>query len=169
MSIGAPQILVLIVLVQRIAEDLYAKRNTRLLKEKGAYEIGAQFYPIVVISHLAWLAGIFLLVPAEAQIDWWFLGAYLVLQGARYWVIGSLGRYWTMRIVTLDGAPVVRRGPYRYMRHPNYLVLVLEIAVLPLAFGAWQLALAAVAVNGPVLLWKLKLEDEALETRRETI
>ena len=92
----------------------------------------------------------------------------LVLQIGRIWVLASLGRYWTTRIVTLPGAPLVRRGPYRFMRHPNYLIVELEIISLPLAFGATALAFGFGIVNAAMLWWRIRVEDQALAARRAT-
>ena len=163
---GPPQIVALAVLVQRGLEELHSRRNTRRLLSAGAHEVGRSFYPVVVIAHLAWIAAIFFLIPPSAPVVWPAAGLYLLLQLARYWVIGSLGRFWTHRIIILDRAPVVRRGPYRYVRHPNYAVTVAETLLLPLVFGAWGVALAMSAIWLPVILWKMRLEEQALAPRR---
>jgi methyltransferase len=89
-----------------------------------------------------------------------------VLQIVRYWVIGSLGRYWTHRIITLPEAPIVTRGPYGYVSHPNYAVTIVETFVLPLAFGAVPLATIMTVLWWTVLNCKIRLEDEALRARR---
>ncbi len=164
--IGAPQIAALLVLVQRGAEELYSARNTRALIAAGAREVGCEFYPVVAATHLAWIASLFFLIPANAPIVWPLVGYYLVLQVVRYWVIGSLGRYWTHRIITLPGAPIGRRGPYRFLSHPNYAVTIVETFVLPLAFGALALAVIMTALWWVVIATKIRLEDEALALRR---
>jgi methyltransferase len=84
----------------------------------------------------------------------------------RYWVIASLGRFWTHRIITIPGAPIARTGPYRYVAHPNYAVTLIETFVLPLAFGALALAVIMTALWWVVLATKIRLEDEALLSRR---
>jgi methyltransferase len=91
---------------------------------------------------------------------------YLALQGVRYWVIGTLGRFWTHRIITLDTETVVRRGPYKYLRHPNYAVTIAETFLLPMVFGAWALGIIMGAVWAAVLIYKIELEDQALASRR---
>ena len=100
-------------------------------------------------------------------MSWPLLGAFLLLQAARLWVIASLGRFWTTRVITLPGAPLVRRGPYRWLKHPNYLVVVAEIAVLPLTFGAWALALGFSLANAALLADRIRTEEKALAPRRE--
>ena len=91
--------------------------------------------------HVPWLGALLWIVPADTAPNWWLAGCYVALQVVRAWAILSLGPYWTTRIITLPGAPLVASGPYRFMRHPNYAVVLCEIALLPLAFGAARLAL----------------------------
>jgi methyltransferase len=165
MSLGIVQIVVLLVALQRLAEVAYAQRNTRCLLAEGGKEHGARHYPLIVGLHAAWLAAIFFVVPADAPVFWPLLGLYLLLQGARVWTIASLGRYWTTRIVTMADAPLVRRGPYRFMRHPNYAVVALEIPLLPLALGAWELALGFGVANLVILAYRIRVEDSVLAAR----
>jgi methyltransferase len=164
--IGAPQIAALLLLVQRGLEELYSARNTKALVEEGAHEVGRAYYPVVAATHLAWIASLFFLIPADTPILWPLIVYYLVLQVVRYWVIFTLGRFWTHRILTLPGAPVVARGPYRYLRHPNYAVTILETFVLPLAFGALALAAIMTTLWWTVLAYKMRLEDEEMAARR---
>ena len=163
---GPPQIAALLLLIQRGAEEAYSARNTRALLAAGSVEAGRSYYPVVAISHLGWIAAIFLLIPAAAAVSWWLLAAFLGLQVVRYWVIGTLGRFWTHRIITLPSAPVVRRGPYALVRHPNYLVTVIETALLPSVFGAHAIAAIFTAIWGAVIVYKIGLEDAALAARR---
>lgn len=165
-TLGVPQIVVLLVALQRAAELLYADRNSRRLLAAGAIEHGRRHYPLLVLLHAAWLAAMFFLVPSGAPVIWPLIAAYLLLQAARLWAVASLGRFWTTRVITLPGAPLVRRGPYRWLKHPNYLVVAAEIAVLPLAFGAWALALGFSLANAGVLAARIRVEDEALAPRR---
>jgi methyltransferase len=164
--IGAPQLAAVLVLIQRGAEELYSARNTRALIAAGAREVGHDYYPVVAATHLAWIASLFFLVPPASPIFWPLIVYYLALQLVRYWVIASLGRYWTHRIISVPGAPVVARGPYRYLRHPNYAVTIVETLVLPLAFGALALGLIMTALWWTVLNYKIRLEDAALDGRR---
>ena len=156
------QSIVLLVALQRLGELAFARRNTRRLLAAGAIETGAGHYPFMVALHAAWLGALFFLVPASAPVDPWLLSFYALLQGGRVWVMLSLGRRWTTRIITVPGATPVRHGPYRYLRHPNYLIVAGEIAVLPLAFRAWQLALVFSLVNGVLLVHRIRVEEAAL-------
>jgi len=165
-EIGPPQIVVLLVAAQRVAELAYARRNTRRLLARGAVEAGAGHYPLFVLLHAAWLAAVFALTPADAPVSWTLLGVFALLQLGRVWVIATLGPYWTTRVITLPGAPLVRRGPFRLVRHPNYVVVALELAVLPLAFGQWGLALLFSLLNVPLTAWRIRVEEAALSGRR---
>ncbi len=161
MPLGWPQAIVLLVALQRLGELILARRNTRRLKGAGGIEHGAAHYPAIVLVHGAWLVSIFVLIPGQTAPDPWLLALFLGLQGARVWVIVSLGGRWTTRIVTLPGQDPVRRGPYRFLRHPNYTIVALEIAVLPLAFGAWEIALAFSLMNAAVLWVRIRAENAA--------
>lgn len=166
--IGPPQFAALLLLIQRGCEEYYSARNTQALLVVGAHEIGVDYYPVVAATHLAWIASLFFLVSPEAPVIWPLIVYYLALQLARYWVITSLGRYWTHRIITLETAPVVTTGPYRFVSHPNYAITIIETFVLPLAFGAVALAVIMTAVWWTVLAYKIKLENHALDARRGT-
>ncbi|MBY0558966.1 isoprenylcysteine carboxylmethyltransferase family protein [Hyphomicrobium sp.] len=165
-SIGLPQIVAILILCQRGAEELYSARNTQELIAAGAEEAGRSYYPVVATTHLAWIASLFFLIPANAPVSSILAAAYILLQGVRYWVIASLGRFWTHRILTLKGAPIAQSGPYRYFRHPNYAVTIAETFLLPAVFGALALGIIMCAVWTAVLAYKIELEDEALSARR---
>jgi methyltransferase len=165
-QLGLAQIAAILVLMQRGFEELYSQRNTARLIAEGGHEEGRDFYPVVAVTHLAWIASLFLLVPADASFSTPLLVAYLLLQVVRYWVIGTLGRYWTHRIITLEKAPIVCAGPYRFVRHPNYWVTIIETFLLPAVFGAYALGVIIGAVWTAVIAYKIKLEDKALAARR---
>jgi len=156
----------LLVAILRITEMSLARRNTRRLLDRGAIEAGRGHYPLIVALHAAWLASLFLLVPASQPPQWPWLAFFLLLQPLRLWVIASLGPYWTTRVLSLPGAPLVRRGPFRFFRHPNYLIVELELVSLPLAFGATGLAFAFGIANAALLAWRIRIEDRLLAPRR---
>jgi len=158
-------VLVGLVAFQRLAELAYARQNTERLLSRGAREIGAGHYPLLVALHAAWLLAILLSVPGDRTPLWVLVAVFLLLQAARVWAIASLGPYWTTRVITLPEAPLVRTGPYRFLKHPNYLVVALEIAVLPLAFGAWKIALIFSVLNAGILFWRIRIENGALRER----
>ncbi len=159
--------LLLLATFQRLIELIIASRNTRALLAEGAYEVGRGHYPVIVFLHSAWLVALWaLLLLGYAQFNLWLAAAYLAVQVLRVWTLVSLGRYWTTRIIVVPGAPLVRTGPYRFFRHPNYLVVVLEIALLPLALGSWPLALGFSIANAVALAWRIRAEEATLAARR---
>ena len=154
-------LLLALVTLQRLGELVLAARNTRRLKARGAYEVAPGHYPLIVLLHAAWLAGLWWLAwdrPPNLPLAALFLG----LEAARVWVLASLGERWTTRIIILPGAPLVRRGPYRFFPHPNYAVVCAEIALLPLVFGLWAYALVFTLLNAAVLFVRIKAENAAL-------
>jgi methyltransferase len=154
------------VAVLRLAELAWAGRNTRWLRRQGAVEADASGYPLYVLLHAGWLAAIALSVPAAATPRWPFLTVFGVAQLGRLWVIASLGRFWTTRILTLPGAPLVKKGPYRWLRQPNYVVVVAEIALLPLAFGAVAIAVLFSVLNLVLIARRVRIEERVLLPRR---
>jgi len=158
-------VLVLVAL-QRIVELVYAQRNTERLLAGGGVEVGASHYPLIVLLHAAWLITMAVVIPPYTPPNWWLVGVYVLLQPLRIWTIATLGRYWTTRIITVPGAPLVRNGPYRIFRHPNYVVVCAEIAILPLAFGAYEIAIVYSILNAALLSYRIRLEERVLATRR---
>jgi methyltransferase len=161
-----PQIIAAIILLQRGFEELYSQRNTRSLLSRGAREVGHSYYPVVATTHLAWIAAIFFLIPPNAEICAPLAILYGSMQIARYWIIGTLGPYWTHRIITLDHAPIIRRGPYRIIRHPNYAITIAETFLLPMVFGCFALGAIMGGIWTAVLFYKIQLEDKGLVPRR---
>jgi methyltransferase len=151
---------------QRLGELVWSERNTRQLRREGAVEVDAGSYPLFVALHAGWLAAMALWLPAAASPCGPLLALFGALQLLRLWVLFSLGRFWTTRILTLPGAPLVRKGPYRWLRHPNYLVVVAEIALLPLAFGAVAIAALFSVPNLVLIDRRIRIEERALARRR---
>jgi methyltransferase len=154
-------IILALVTLQRLGELWLSNRNTRRLLDRGAHEVGAARYPLIVATHALWLAALWWLAPGR-PISLFWLVLFIVLQLGRVWVIATLGDRWTTRIIVLPDAPLVRRGPYRFVNHPNYVVVTGEIAVLPLAFGLWQIALIFTVLNAAVLAIRIHQENRAL-------
>jgi len=155
-----------LVILQRLVELAVARRNTARLLARGGREVGAAHYPLFILLHASWLVAIALTTPLDRQPNWWLIGVFAILQGLRIWVVTTLGPYWTTRVITLDDAPLVRRGPFRFVRHPNYWVVCGEIAVLPLAFGDWPVALVWTILNGMLLTYRIRVETGALSPRK---
>lgn len=163
---SAVAIAVALVATERLVELALSERNVRALKRQGAIEEGRIHYRFIVTLHIAWLAALFWFVPAAQQPNWALVALYCALQLVRGWAIWSLGPYWSTRVIALPGAPLVTRGPYRFVRHPLYAVVVAEIALLPLAFGAWRVALVFTVLNIALLARRIRVENAALRRCR---
>ena len=159
-------VILALVALQRLVEMRYAERNTKALRARGAVEIGAGHYPLIVFLHAGWLIAVVAFLPHPPIIHWWLLGVFILLQLLRLWVIATLGPYWTTRIISMPGAPLVRRGPYRFVSHPNYMVVAGEILVLPLVFGEVWVAVVFTILNAAILTWRIRQEETGLVTRR---
>jgi len=154
-------VILALVTLQRIGELWLSRRNTRRLLAQGAVEHGRAHYPLIVAVHAAWLAALWWLAPGRPVVVLW-LALYLLLQVARIWVLATLGPRWTTRIIVLPDAPLVKAGPYRFVSHPNYVVVAAEIVVLPLVFGLWPVALIFSGLNAAVLAIRIREESRAL-------
>jgi len=153
------------VTLQRLLELRLADGNSQRLLAEGAVEYGRGHYPFIVALHMIWLAALWWWAPGR-PVSVPLLLAFVLLQLGRVWVIRSLGERWTTRIIVKPGEPLVRAGPYRFLNHPNYLVVTLEIAVLPLVFGLWEIAIVFSLLNAAVLAVRIRAENEALRSLR---
>ncbi|MBX5170656.1 hypothetical protein HJB84_12420 [Rhizobium sp. NZLR1b] len=151
------------VTLQRLAELALARRNTAALLAKGAREVAAEHYPVMVALHTAWIIGLWLLASGRPVEPFWF-AVFMALQALRLWVLATLKGRWTTRIIVLPGAPLITSGPYRFFQHPNYAIVVGEIAALPLAFGLPFYAIGFSLLNALVLYIRVKAENAALKS-----
>jgi len=158
-----PYVILAFVTAQRLSELVIDRRNTARLKARGAFEVGASHYPVMVALHASWLAALWFTVGDRA-VNWLLLGVFAVLQLLRVWVLATLGPRWTTRVIVLPGAPLVTGGPFRFLRHPNYTVVTAEIAVLPLVFGLWGIAVLFTVLNAAMLYVRIRAENRALYT-----
>ncbi|MGO6682286.1 isoprenylcysteine carboxyl methyltransferase family protein [Rhizobium leguminosarum] len=151
------------VTLQRLAELVLARRNTAALLARGAREVAPEHYPVMVALHAGWIIGLWLTAPGRPVALFWLL-VFMGLQALRLWVLATLKDRWTTRIIILPGAPLVRSGPYRFLRHPNYAIVVGEIAALPLAFGLPLYAIVFSLLNALILHVRVKAENAALKS-----
>ncbi|MBX5222151.1 hypothetical protein HJC04_17760 [Rhizobium sp. NLR8a] len=151
------------VTLQRLGELVLARRNTAALLARGGREVAPEHHRVMVALHAAWIMGLWLLAPGRSVQPFWFL-VFLGLQALRLWVLTTLKDRWTTRIIILPGAPLVKSGPYRFLRHPNYTIVVCEIAVLPLAFGLPVYAIVFSFFNAAILHVRIKAENAALKS-----
>lgn len=159
----APIVLALVT-AQRLGELVLARRNTAALLRRGAIEVAPGHYPAIIACHTLWLASLW-------AFGWWrpvepgWLAVFIVLQAGRVWVLATLGARWTTRIIIVPGEPLIARGPYRFLKHPNYAVVAGEIAVLPMVFGLPVAALVFTLLNAAVLFVRIRAENSALAAR----
>jgi methyltransferase len=166
LELGAVQVsaiaVLLLVTAQRLGELVYARRNEAGLRSRGAVEHAPEHYWLIVALHAAWLAGLWL-TATDQPIHRVWLFAFVVLQVLRLWVLVTLKERWTTRIIVLPEAPLIRSGPYRFIRHPNYAIVVAEIFVLPMVFGLHAYAIIFSLLNAAVLAVRIRAENRALQ------
>jgi len=153
------------VTLSRLIELPFARANTRRLIAAGGHEVAAGHYPLIVLLHAAWLATLWWLAPRQ-PVDLPLLGLFAIVELGRIWVLRTLGQRWTTRIIVMPSETLVSRGPYRYLNHPNYEVVIAEIALLPLVFGLWRTALVFSLLNAAILAVRIRAENEALSACR---
>lgn len=149
------------VIGERLCELVLAYRNTARLLAMGAREFGRAHYSLIVALHATWIAGLIIL-GRNHPVAWPWLAVFIILQAARLWVIASLGRRWTTRVIVLPRQSLVARGPYRFVRHPNYLIVALELAVVPLMLGMPVFAFIFTLLNAGALIHRIAIENAAL-------
>jgi len=159
--VNLASVILAFVTVQRLGELALSRYNTSKLLARGAIEVGAGHYPLIVLVHAAWLIALWIWGRGES-VNLIVLALFVALQGLRVWIIATLGARWTTRIIVLPGEPLVASGPYRYLPHPNYAVVAAEIATLPLALHLPLLALIFTGLNAAVLAIRLRAETRAL-------
>jgi len=160
-------LLILVVAVERLVELVVSRRNAQWSLARGGREFGRNHYPVMVLIHAALLVGCVLEVallhrPFLPWLGWPMLAVVLAAQGLRWWCITTLGRRWNTLVIVLPGEPLVRRGPYRLMRHPNYVAVVAEGIALPLVHTAWLTALLFTVANALLLVVRIRVENRAL-------
>ena len=155
------ELILALVTLQRAGELVFARRNTQRLMARGAIELAPGHYPLIVAVHAGWLISLWLF-GRHQPINTIALASYLVLQIFRAWVLRTLGARWTTRILVVPGEPLVREGPYRFLSHPNYAVVIGEIAVLPLVFALPWIAAIFSILNVIVLAIRIRAENRAL-------
>ncbi|HXT51528.1 MAG TPA: isoprenylcysteine carboxylmethyltransferase family protein [Thermoanaerobaculia bacterium] len=161
-------LLIAAVAIERLVELVISRRHERALRARGAVESGGGHYPLMVAVHAALLAGaaaevLLLDRPFLPRLGWPMLALVAATMTLRYWVIATLGERWTTRVLVLPNAPLVAGGPYRWLRHPNYLAVAVEVFALPLVHTAWLTALVCGAANLAVLALRIRVENAALD------
>jgi methyltransferase len=161
MALGWGAALLAFITAQRVAELWWARENERRLFATGGIEFGRSHLFLIVLLHAAWIIGLWTL-GYDRPINPFFLVVVVLLQIARFWVLVTLGRRWTIRIIAVPGETLIARGPYRFLRHPNYAVVASEFAAVPLALGLPLYALVFTVLNAAVLAIRIPEENAAL-------
>ncbi|PLR79605.1 hypothetical protein CVD25_11795 [Bacillus canaveralius] len=160
-----------VVITQRIIELVIAKRNERWLKKRGAIEFGKAHYRIIVFIHaLFFICLLFEVIYFKKELSFFWpllLVLFLITQAGRIWALTSLGRYWNTKIIVLPGSEVVKKGPYQFMKHPNYVIVSLELLIVPLLFDAYITALLFSMLNALILSIRIPAEEKALKDLTE--
>ena len=161
-------IFISLVVFQRIAELIVAKRNERIARREGAVEFDRKGYKVIVAMHIAFLISIvaeYVFLNRTVNSHWIVLiTLFLLAQILRYWAIASLGKHWNTKILVIPGSGLIRKGPYNYISHPNYIAVIIEIAALPLIFSCYITFLVFSVLNLLVLKRRIRIEEEALST-----
>ena len=166
-SATAYTVLIVLVGIERLAELVVSQRNLRWSRSRGGVETGAGHYPAMVALHSALLVGCLVEVwladrPFVPALGWPMLAVVFAAQGLRWWCISTLGPQWNTRVVVVPGAGRISSGPYRYLRHPNYVAVVLEGIALPLVHTAWLTAVIFSLLNAALLRVRIRSEAGAL-------
>jgi len=166
-SVRVYLVLLALVALERGVELLLSARNARLARARGAVETGQGHYPVMSVFHGAFLLACALEVvllrrPFPGALGWIALAVVLAAQALRYWAIATLGWRWNTRIVVVPGAAPVTGGPYRFVRHPNYVAVIAEMLALPMVHGAWLTALVFSLGNAWLLRVRIRAEEQAL-------
>jgi methyltransferase len=159
--VSLASVILALVTLQRLGELVLARHNTRALLARGGIEVGARHYPLIVAVHAAWLIALWI-CGWNHEVDLLALALFIVLQGARVWILATLGERWTTRIIVLPGEKLIAAGPYRFLSHPNYAVVAGEIAVLPLVLHLPVVAVVFTILNAVVLTLRIRVETRAL-------
>jgi methyltransferase len=159
--VSLASIILALVTLQRLGELALSRHNTKKLLARGAIEVGANHYPLLVSVHAAWLIALWIW-GRDQDVNLAALALFIVLQGFRIWILATLGSRWTTRVIILPGEPLVASGLYKYFSHPNYAVVVAEVALLPLALHLPLMALIFTALNAAVLVIRIRTEARAL-------
>ncbi|PLS03554.1 isoprenylcysteine carboxyl methyltransferase family protein [Neobacillus cucumis] len=164
-------LLVIFIILQRFIELFVAKSNEKWMKQQGAVEFGEKHYKYMVLLHsmffVSLLVETFVLKRGTSSLWPLFISLFCFAQMLRIWVIISLGRFWNTKILVLANAKIVRRGPYRFLKHPNYLVVAIEMAAIPMLFSSYYTAIIFTGLNILMLMIRIPIEEKALKSLTE--
>lgn len=159
-------LLITFVIFQRLVELIIAKRNEKWILQNGGYEVGASHYPFMILLHSSFFLALLsetIILKTEISAIWGFLlPLFLLIQIGRIWCLQSLGKFWNTKILILPGATIIKKGPYKKIRHPNYLIVTMELLILPLLLNAYFTAFIFSCLNLWMLAIRIPTEEKAL-------
>jgi methyltransferase len=155
-------IFILFVIIQRLSELYIAKGNETWLRSQGAVEYGKEHYPFIVALHTLFIISIIVeyMLRSNTPIDYVFLILFILLLLFKFWALSSLGKYWNTKIFRVPGAGPVKKGPYKLFKHPNYFIVVCEIAIIPMVFHLYYTAIVFTVLNAIMLTVRIKVENK---------
>lgn len=153
------------VILLRIGELLLSKKNEKWLLQNGAVEYGKNHYPFIVTLHVLFIISLIFEYSMQQTVSYslFLLVFYFLLLIFKTWVIVSLGKFWNTKIYHIPNIPLIKKGPYKYFKHPNYMVVIAEIAVITLAFHLYYTAITFTLLNMIMLSVRIKEENKALQ------
>lgn len=156
---------ILLVILLRFMELLLSRKNEKWLLQNGAIEYGSKHYPFMVMLHVLFICSLILEYTTQTTVSYslFFIILYFILIAFKVWVVLSLGKFWNTKVYRIKGFPLIKKGPYNYMKHPNYLIVIAEIAVIPLAFHLYYTAAIFTLLNLVMLFVRIKTENKALQ------
>jgi methyltransferase len=149
-------------IIQRLSELFIARKNEIWLLEQGAVQYGQNHYPFIVALHTMFIASIIAeyVLRDQPPISWIFLVIFLAILSFKFWALSSLGKYWNTKIYRIPGVYPVKRGPYKFLKHPNYMEVVCEIAIIPLVFHLYYTAIVFTILNAIMLTVRIRVENK---------
>jgi len=155
-------IFITLFIIQRLSELFIARRNERWLLAQGAIQYGQEHYPFMIALHTLFIVSIIVeyVLKGQPNIDWLFLAIFLTVLSFKFWALSSLGKYWNTKIYRVPGVYPVKKGPYKFLKHPNYIEVVCEIAVIPLVFHLYYTAIIFSILNAIMLTVRINVENK---------
>jgi len=153
------------IILLRIGELLLSRRNEKWLLQNNAIEYGKKHYPVIVTLHVLFITSLiveYFMQPTASYI-FFFLVFYFLLIALKIWIVLSLGKFWNTKIYHIQNIPLIKKGPYKIFKHPNYVIVIAEIIVIPLVYHLYYTAIAFSLLNAVVLFVRIKEENKALK------
>jgi len=155
-------IFITFLILQRLSELFIAHRNEKWLLSQGAVQYGQEHYPFMIALHTLFIVSIITeyILCGQPSISWIFLVLFLLVLSFKFWALSSLGKYWNTKIYRIPGVYPIKKGPYKFLKHPNYMEVVCEIAIIPLVFHLYYTTILFTVLNAAMLAVRIKVENK---------